>query len=98
MKKNIAIILLLALSFAAFARLIECRPDIKEAERKRDRDYELVDIAIGCECGNKPAMEIPVGGLDIWPVTFYCGICRTKYVLSKTRPADSISGTVEAVE
>ena len=96
MKKNIAIILLLSLSFAAFARLIECRPDIKEAERKRNRTYEFVDVEFGCECGNTPAAEMPVGGVDIWPVAITCGICRTKYVITKI-PMEKLT-LVEAVE
>ena len=84
MKKNIIIIILLSFVLGAMARLIECRGDIRTASRKRNRDYEFVDVEIGCECGNKLSAETPYRekAFRLWEVS--CSECNAKYVLSKT--------------
>ena len=92
MTKNLVILLLLSLSLAAFARLFECRKDIKEAGRKSNRDYEFVDIVVGCTCGEQLLLEQPYHENAFWPVVFTCQKCNARYVLSKTLFKDRVDG------
>ena len=64
-----------------------------EAEelRKSNRDYEFVDIAVGCKCGNKPFLEVPYRTNSFWPVEFTCAKCDIKYVITRdTSEADAM--------
>ncbi len=86
------LILIFALSFVgicadkAWIRYVVAE---KEAVRNPHRDYEFVDIKVGCECGNQMVIGFPIQPGCSWPVVFTCQDCRAKYVLSKTRIEDS---------
>ena len=47
-----------------------------------NRDYEFVDISVGCQCGNQIKADIPVDA-NSWPLIYFCARCKMRYTILK---------------